>query len=327
MEDLDSLLPKLTAKGANVVPGVVLSAVTKDGKSLYSKASGYVSPDPSAADISFENTFSLASCTKLVITIAALQCVERGQIALDDEVMNLLPELVTLEVMSPNQGPDTVDNQFLFRPRTNPITLRHFLTHTSGLDYDAMNPNLRMWRASRGELPTCFAGGSKETLLYSLLQEPGESSPTGLTHIFEPLGMTSTTFHLDVWDNVKKRLVSMSTRDPDGTVIPTQQILPGKVAEELGGAGLYSTVGDYKAMLVDLMQEEPTLLKKETDAAEVGLKKGTLFWGGAGNLSWFMNQERCVAGFYASQLLTFVPDTITGQLNLAFQRKISKLMG
>jgi CubicO group peptidase (beta-lactamase class C family) len=45
-------------------------------------------------------TFILASCTKLMTTIAALQCVERGQIGLDDSVSAILPELKEPEIFN-----------------------------------------------------------------------------------------------------------------------------------------------------------------------------------------------------------------------------------
>jgi len=45
-------------------------------------------------------TFVMASCTKLMTTIAALQCVERGQIGLDDDVSNVLPELQDIKILT-----------------------------------------------------------------------------------------------------------------------------------------------------------------------------------------------------------------------------------
>ena len=45
-------------------------------------------------------TFILASCTKIITTIAALQLVERGLIALDDDVSSVLPELKNPEILT-----------------------------------------------------------------------------------------------------------------------------------------------------------------------------------------------------------------------------------
>jgi len=50
--------------------------------------------------MSLESTFILASCTKLMTSIAALQCVDRGQIGLDDDVSTILNELKDLQIVS-----------------------------------------------------------------------------------------------------------------------------------------------------------------------------------------------------------------------------------
>jgi CubicO group peptidase (beta-lactamase class C family) len=65
-------------------------------------------------------TFILASCTKLMTTIAALQCVERGQIGLDDPVSVILPELKEKEIITGfNDG-----GSLTYRKAKNEITLR-----------------------------------------------------------------------------------------------------------------------------------------------------------------------------------------------------------
>ena len=64
---------------------------------------------------------SIASCTKLFTAIAALQCVEQGLLALDDDVAGVLPELASLDIID---GFDEKANKPLLRPKTKPITLR-----------------------------------------------------------------------------------------------------------------------------------------------------------------------------------------------------------
>jgi len=65
-------------------------------------------------------TFILASCTKLMTTIAALQCVERGQIRLDDAVSSVLPELKELEIITGFKE----DGSLTYQKAKNAITLR-----------------------------------------------------------------------------------------------------------------------------------------------------------------------------------------------------------
>jgi len=65
-------------------------------------------------------TFILASCTKLMTTIAALQCVERGQIGLDDPVSVILPELKEKEIITGFNA----DGSLTYQKAKNEITLR-----------------------------------------------------------------------------------------------------------------------------------------------------------------------------------------------------------
>ena len=61
------------------------------GSLNYFKAFGNYSPDPDSKPLSAESTFCLASATKLVTCVAAMQCVERGLINLDDDITTVLP--------------------------------------------------------------------------------------------------------------------------------------------------------------------------------------------------------------------------------------------
>ncbi|OBT71565.1 hypothetical protein VF21_09579 [Pseudogymnoascus sp. 05NY08] len=121
---------------ARDLPGVVLLASDTTGKFKYEKAFGMKSP---GEKIDINATFILASCTKLMTTIAAMQCVERGQIQLDDDVSTVLTELKDIQILT---GFNEETNEPTFTPAKNKITLRHLLTHTSGLGYTGMNPLL-----------------------------------------------------------------------------------------------------------------------------------------------------------------------------------------
>jgi CubicO group peptidase (beta-lactamase class C family) len=81
-------------------------------------------------------TMWLASCTKLLTVVAAMQCVERGQLELDGDVTPILSELKGIKILRGfEKGPDGKDRPILIE-NTETITLRHLLTHTSGLGYD-----------------------------------------------------------------------------------------------------------------------------------------------------------------------------------------------
>jgi len=64
-------------------------------------------------------TFIMASCTKLMASIAALQCVERGQITLDEDLSNILTEFKDIEILTNFDGEKPV-----LKKAENKITLR-----------------------------------------------------------------------------------------------------------------------------------------------------------------------------------------------------------
>lgn len=66
-------------------------------------------------------TFVMASCTKLMTSISALQCVERGQIRLDDDVSIVLLELKDLEILT---GFKEGTEEPILEKARNKITLR-----------------------------------------------------------------------------------------------------------------------------------------------------------------------------------------------------------
>lgn len=76
----------------------------------------------------------LASSTKLVTTIAVLQCTEKGLLHLDADISPVLPEFAGAKILTGF----TKTDQPIFTPASKPVTLRHLLTHSSGLAYAGM---------------------------------------------------------------------------------------------------------------------------------------------------------------------------------------------
>lgn len=287
MRAFDEHLTQSTTWGGNVVPGCVLAAVDKTGKIIYSRSSGYDSVLPDAPPIDRHGVFWIASCSKLVGTIAALQCVERGMITLDDPVSSILPELSDLKLIAVPDSREPTSNQFQFKQATKRITLRQLLTHTSGLGYDIMDPTIMAWRSSRGEQPKTLSGTIADAQLVPLKFEPGEGWVYGggidwagllvsrLNHnlpleeymqenIFKPLGLEFTSFRVEKHPELKSRLVSTSERQTDGTLKPSKQLWTEHAPEDCAGGGLYSTVDDFIKIIGDLLRDTPILLKKDT---------------------------------------------------------------
>ena len=142
MSDLDDLLQRGVAD--DIAPGLAAAVLKPGGETFVSSAGvrGLDNPTPLTAD----TIFYIASCTKPVTSVAALQLVERGLVALDDPVGDLLPDLADPEVLT---GFDAAGEP-ITRPARSKITLRHLLTHTSGLAYDFTSVELTRYLSRKG---------------------------------------------------------------------------------------------------------------------------------------------------------------------------------
>lgn len=79
-----------------------------------------------------------------------MKVVEAGKLSLDEDLRKtILPELGALPII------ESVDTNGVpvMKPNNHPITLRHLLTHTSGLGYDLADPPLLAWRTHTGTMP------------------------------------------------------------------------------------------------------------------------------------------------------------------------------
>eukprot|EP00026_Physarum_polycephalum_P008294 Phypoly_transcript_08376.p1 GENE.Phypoly_transcript_08376~~Phypoly_transcript_08376.p1 ORF type:complete len:397 (+),score=55.73 Phypoly_transcript_08376:184-1374(+) len=267
------------------IPGVAFRAVKKDGSVLYEGASGLRGIDHKDQQMTVDTVFKIASCSKLLTAVSALQLIEQGKLALDDHAEKYLPELGKFQILT---GFDA-GNQPIFQEPKTKITIRHLLTHTAGFNYDFYNPLTKKY-SELNNIPSALAF-KKSTLLCPLSFEPGTSWEystsmdwLGLViqevsgqsldaymkqHIFEPLGIHSTTF-LPNAEQIA-RLAHMHPR------VQGKLVDAGKTVTEVefhsGGAGLYSTVQDYSTVLFALLNDGDgafgshkagRILKKET---------------------------------------------------------------
>ena len=103
------------------VPAVVMGMINKNGEIEF------YSSEPSRWDrndkINQKNIFRIASMTKVLGSVAALQLVEQGKITLDEPLDEYLPNMSKRKILN--------ENNEIVEP-VNSITLRHLLTHTAG---------------------------------------------------------------------------------------------------------------------------------------------------------------------------------------------------
>jgi methyl acetate hydrolase len=196
--------------------------------------------------------FFIASMTKAVTSVAAMQLVEQGKLTLDEPVAKHLPQLANLQVL---EGFDQ-NNKPTLRAAAKPVTLRHLLTHTSGFAYDVWDLNMLKYSAQPGAAlsevtPLVFEPGARWQYGTSV-DWAGRlvEAVSGLTleqyfdrNILSPLGMQDTGFSVPA--NKFDRLVSEYQRQTDGSLKEIPRALPPPPKAFSGGGGLYSTAGDY----------------------------------------------------------------------------------
>ncbi len=240
------------ALAAARLPGAVGMIVDRDGVRF---AAAHGEADALAHTPMREDTlFQIASMTKAITSVAAMQLVEQGRLSLDDDIGAVLPTLANPQVLT---GFDD-DGQPQLRPATRPITLRHLLTHTAGLGYFFIHPQVLQYYGAVG----APREGSIETITMPLMFDPGEgweysvaTDWVGLAieavsgqslgdylaaKVTGPLGMASTAFRAEMPADAAK----IHVRTADGGWALNPAVLGGGEFQ-MGGGGLSSTAPDY----------------------------------------------------------------------------------
>ena len=238
-----------TATDRGDVPGVVVAVVDRNGV-LYHEAFGRSSllrNTPMAKD----TIFNMASMTKPVTSVAVMMLVDEGRLKLDDEVAKYLPKYKDPRVISRfNEADASYDT----RPARRAITIRHLLTHTSGIGYGFSSPLLTkiMQKTMQPELelPLLFdpgeswAYGASTRVLGQVVEViSGQKIDAFLeSRILQPLGMRDTGYLVP--PAKYSRVVAVNARGADGKFVerPMPATLPANVA---GDGGLYGTAADY----------------------------------------------------------------------------------
>jgi CubicO group peptidase (beta-lactamase class C family) len=216
------------------VPGAGVG-VLQDGRPILRRAYGLADLEAGTAAATGTN-YRLASMSKQFTAAAILQLMEAGRLSIDDPVRQWLPGL-----------PDAADG----------MTIRHLLTHTSGLiDYEDVIPPSRttplrdadVLRLLEAENRRYFAPGTHYrysngayVLLALIVERTADEGYASYLRrrIFQPLGMQQTVAFEDGVSVVAQRAFGYS--EQGGSWLRTDQSL---TSATLGDGGIYSSIDD-----------------------------------------------------------------------------------
>ncbi len=208
--------------------------------------------------------------------------VEEGLLSLDDPAKEYVPEIADIQVL---EGFDADGQAILRAPKTD-ITLNHLMLHTSGLSYEFFSEDDLKYRELK-EIPTIISS-TFDSIKSVLLYDPGERWGYGVSldwigkiveavrgkrldevmkeRIFNPLDMNESSFTLT--PSMQSRLATIHQRAPDGQLTAMELVLPQPPEMDMGGHGLYTTIGDYmkfiRMILNDGAGPNARVLKPET---------------------------------------------------------------
>ena len=273
---IDKMLSSAVDKGD--IPGVV-ALIARDGKIVFHKAYGHANtPDKKALDT--DAIFRIASQTKAITATAVMILWEEGKFQLDDPISKYIPEFENTGVLDTF---NEADSTFTTKPTDKAITIRHLLTHTSGIGYGMIDGDDRFRKIyQKAGIIDAFTtkdvaigDNIKKLATLPLHANPGEKwiYSEGLdvlgylvevvsgmpfdqflrARIFDPLGMDDTWFYLP--QTMAGRLVTVQQKT-DGKWVGFESAIfdpdyPVKGAKRFfsGGGGLSSTAADYARFL------------------------------------------------------------------------------
>jgi len=281
-------LDRITARLEEYVDAEQLAGATaivlRDGKVVYHEAVGQRDRE-SGSPMTTDVIFRIASQTKALVSVGIMMLQEEGKLLIGDPVSRYIPAFrnSTVAVAREGGGYDVV-------PAQRQITLRHLLTHTSGIGYGNW-PNPAAVGADRwveAGITGWYFADRREPIQETVTRmaalpaqaQPGERWIYGYNtdilgavievvsgqpldeflreRIFEPLDMHDTHFYLP--RDKAGRLATVYalrgdlSRAPDGPGMTTQgQYVDGPRTSFSGGAGLLSTTRDYSRFLQMLL--------------------------------------------------------------------------
>jgi CubicO group peptidase (beta-lactamase class C family) len=266
-----------------------VTLVARNGTVVYHEAAGRRDIDRNVP-MTTDTLFRIASMSKAVTSTAIMMLVEEGRVHLDDPVSRFIPSFARTTVVVPapiGTAPAAMAAAAGRAPAARPITIRHLLTHTSGISYGSGNAFEAEYRAASvigwyladknepsattidrlATLPMDSQPGDKyvygfNTDILGVVVEKASGQSLAdffTTRIFAPLKMTNTSFYVD--SAKADRLATVYSVPAPGAAIARApepgtgqgHYVTGPRLSFSGGAGLVSTATDYARFLQMLL--------------------------------------------------------------------------
>jgi CubicO group peptidase (beta-lactamase class C family) len=213
-----------------------------------------------------DSIFRLASMTKPIVSVAAMEVVEQGKLDLDAPVSKYLPEFKDLQVGVEKLDEKTGQPALTMEPQKRPMIVQDLLRHTAGLVYGQFGDHLihKMYRdANVSDRNETLAEMVTKLSKLPLAHQPGEVWEYSMAvdvlgrvievvsgqpldqyivdHVTGPLRMRSTDFYVHEAD-----LPRLAEPQPDAEgKLPALPDVTKKPKLFSGGGGMVGTASDY----------------------------------------------------------------------------------
>jgi CubicO group peptidase (beta-lactamase class C family) len=228
---LDSIAPALQAFVDSGKVAGIYAVIARNGSISYERTFGYADLER-RVPLRRDAVFRIFSMTKPIVAVGALRLVDQGKLKLDDPVAKYIPAFANVKVFAGGSA-----DAPLLRNVDSAMTIRHLLTHTSGLAYGLTRSavdtiflrasvynsatTLEQFADSVAKLPLHFTPGTRWTYS-SAIDVVGRviEVASGKTldrflddEVFRPLEMRNTAFRWN--DDLLKRATVLYGRGPD----------------------------------------------------------------------------------------------------------------
>lgn len=246
---------------AGRLPGAVI-AIARDGKLVHHKAHGFLNKS-AGAPMPLDAIFALASMTKIMTSVAALQLNEDGRLPLKSKLADYYPGFGDMKV-----GVAQADGSLRLDAQVRPIFIHDLFRHTSGLTYGgrgdhpiakhypngtqpALDGDTAQFIARLTKLPLAHQPGttfeySFSTDVLGAVVEKVSGQRLGevmAANIWKPLGMTEATFAVPA--DKRARLARTLPNNPLDGKPQSIVVIDQQTKSDCGGACAFATVGDY----------------------------------------------------------------------------------